>query len=106
MTPILTLSEQQVVVMTTCGATSNDKGDIRMTLGFQCRVIGSDNGLSLGRRQAIIWTNAGGTHCGNVRYDEHRAVSTVFIVKYVTTVSQTVWGTEVTIYELNGIEGT
>ena len=25
----------------------------------QYTIIGSDNGLSLGRRQAIIWTNAG-----------------------------------------------
>ena len=41
-------------------------------------IIGSDNGLSPGRRQAIIWTNAGillietlGTNSSEILFDIH-----------------------------------
>ena len=84
MPSLLSLVALEVAITTYSNATNDNKVGIMMTLHFQCNqywscslrtlthwgrithiyannvtIIGSDNGMSPDRRQAIIWTNAG-----------------------------------------------
>ena len=77
MSALLWVVASQVIFMTTFGATINDKvginsigrsygdnwsithwGRVTHICVNKLTIIGSDNGLSPGRHQAIIWTNA------------------------------------------------
>ena len=58
-------------------------GRVTHTCASKLTIIGSDNGLSPGQHQAIIWANAGVLLIGTLRTNFSEILSEIHIFKYI-----------------------